>query len=1195
MARFKSWLVVFLFAGTSFAQLTGRLTGTVTDPQGAAVPNASVGLLLPGGKASLLTTRTDSAGIFDFSAVRPDVYDLVVEAMGFAKYTQEQVKVDPAREQQLPSIKLALGNTATEVTVTTSVEGVDTTTAEIATTVTQAQIQNLPVLDRQVSNLFVLEAGVAQNGRANTVINGMRPSYTNLTLDGINIQDSVRTNALDFVPNKVTISQINEFTVSTSSADSTIGGAASTVSLITPSGTNQLHGSGYWFNRNNFFAANDWFNNKDGVSRPFLNLNQLGGTIGGPIKRDKLFFFANYEAFRQHQTTPVSNTILTPTARQGILQYRGVGGVVQQFNVLTAQQLQPSQYMQNLLSQVPATGNNNSLGDGLNTTGYTFNARNNETRDNATGKLDYSLSPKHVFSGSYAWNRDILDRPDQTPFYSFIPPVSNNDNAKLLSVSYRWTPTATLTNELRGGFNFQPGTFIDRTPRPSYLITGTLFTTPIETTEIGEGRDTRYYRLEDNARWVRGRHSVAFGFQMFHSSVSSFNANANVSGIVPTYTIGISAQSPYGFNTGQIPGANSTDISRANALLATLGGLLTSGGQTFNPTSRTSGFVSGAPQVSNFRYDNYAFYALDNFKLRSNLTLTSGLRWDYFTPVNEVNGLIIQPVLINNNPVNTLLGNATLDFAGNTVGRPLYKKDLNNFGPNVSLAWDVFGDGKTSVRSGFNIAYVSDNPMNDVLNSVSGVNSGLTTTRTLSNLTSTADAPTAIPVPPFQVPTTSLAQFNLNPNSPPVEGMMDPNLVTPYVEQWNLSIERNVKNGWIVEGRYVGNHVVKIWRQIDFNQINVYQGGYIQDFIRARNNGFLAQNAGLAFNPAYNANVPGSQPLTFFPQLPSGGFLTNSTVLADIRQGEAGTLAQLYQSNLLFPSAGFSYFPNPLLLYSSMLTNRSSSSYDGAQFEVRKRTRNGMQFQANYTFSKALTDSFLQRALEAQLDNNNPGAERAPANFDQRHAFKLNHYIPLPFGGQHRLRSSNPAVSRLIDGWGLSGFLALYCGNPVAIYSARGTLNRAARSAYNTVDTPDTIGQLRALTGVFMTGNGPYWFNPANINPTTTLGVAPDGSAPFPGQVFFNPQPGSIGSLQRRVLSAPWYKSYNFAASKMFRVYERHSLELHADFYNLLNHPNFFINDQNVNSNNFGKITQQFYSEDNVGPRLVQFGLYYRF
>jgi Carboxypeptidase regulatory-like domain/TonB dependent receptor len=1185
--------ILFLTSGTLFGQVSGRLTGTVIDSTGSVVPDATVSLFLPGGKTALLTTKTDSTGIFDLISVRPELYTLVVERDGFAKNIMEQVKVDPARELALPPIELALEGTRQEVDVVSSAQAVDRTSAEIAATVAQTQVQSLPVLDRQIRNLFILEAGVSKTPNIPTVVNGMRSSYVNLTLDGIDVQDSQRSNAVDFVPNLITISQVKEFTVSTSNLSPTVGGAASTIALVTPSGTNELHGSAYWYNRNSYFAANDWFNNKNRVARPFLNLNQPGGTLGGPIIRDKLFFFANYEALRERQTLPKSQTILTPTARQGILQYR-VGGAIQQFNVLTAAQVQPSPFIANLLSKVPADGNNNSLGDGLNTTGYTFNARNNETRDNVTGKVDFNLSPKHVFAATYAWNREISDFPQTGSFYTFIPPVYSPDHAQLLSASYRWTPLSTLTNELRGGYNFMPVTFINREKLPSYFVVGMLFSSPVQSNQIGSGHDTNYYRLEDNLHWVHGRQSVSFGFQTFQTRAKYYFAG----GTIPTYIVGISSASPNGFNTGQIPGASSTDISRANSLLATLGGLLTDGNQTFNATSRTSGFVPGAPRVFNLSFNNYAAYVANDIKVRANLTLNLGLRWDYFLPVDEVNGLIVQPVPINNDAAQTLLANATLDFTGNAVGRPLYKKDRNNFAPRVGFAWDPLGDGKTAIRGGFNIAFLNDNAVYTAY-LVGSTNNGLSVTRSISNLTSRADSPEPIQTPPFQIPVTSRSNFDVSPSAPPTQAMMDPNLVMPYVEQWNLSIQREVKGGFIVEGRYIGNHVVKIWRQLDFNQVNIFQEDFLQDFLRARNNGFLAQNAGLGFNPAYNAAIPGSQRLTLFPRLPNGGLLTNATVLSTIRTGEIGTLAQNYQSLLYFPFEGFSYFPNPFALSSAAVTNRSNSTYNAAQFEVRKRTHSGIQFQANYTFSKALTDtpSMLPNSTEAQLDNNNPRNERAPAPFDQRHAVKLNHYFPLPVGGGHRLHLSNPILSRVIEGWGLSGFLAFYSGNPVAIYSARGTLNRGARSSFNTVDTAYSIDQLRKLTGIFMTSNGPYWFNPANIAPNTQA-VAPDGSAPFAGQVFFNPQPGSAGSLQRRVLNGPWYKNYDLSISKNLRIQERHSLSLRADFYNILNHPNFLISDQNVNSNGFGKFTAQYYTNNGlggVGPRLVQFGLDYRF
>ncbi len=328
--------------------------------------------------------------------------------------------------------------------------------------------------------------------------------------------------------------------------------------------------------------------------------------------------------------------------------------------------------------------------------------------------------------------------------------------------------------------------------------------------------------------------------------------------------------------------------------------------------------------------------------------------------------------------------------------------------------------------------------------------------------------------------------------------------------------------------------------------------------------------------------------------LASGGLLTNATVSGLIRSGEPGSLAQTYQTNGFLP-ANFSFFPNPYALFSSELTNISNASYNAAQFEVIKRSKSGMTFQANYTFSKSLSDALAVRGIEAQLDNNNPKIEKARSPFDTTHAFKLNHYVPLPFGNGHRFDAHNSAVNRVIGGWGLGGFLRLESGAPVSILSARGTLNRGSRSGNNTVDTTLTESQLRDITGVFKTGDTVYWINPKYINPTTGLGVAADGLAPFQNQVFFNPQPGSLGSLQRRDLDGPGFFMYDLSLSKDTRLTEHQSIQLRADFYNLFNHPNFFIGDQNVNSSSFGVISSENYTNYGVGPRLMQFGLMYRF
>ena len=262
------------------AQDTGRISGSVEDPSGAAVPKATISLTLHNGSRPLVTTVTNSGGFFTIDTLRPVYYDLVVVADGFQRYTQENLKVDVARATDLAPIKLTLASGTDSVTVIASPETVQTTSPEVSTTITRDQIERLPVGDRYALAFVTTQAGVAPS-TWETVINGQRSSFTNVTLDGINIQDNyIRTGGVDFTPNQLLLDQVQEMTVVTSNQGAASGGGASQVNFSTPSGTNQFHGDLLWQNRNNAFAANDFFDNKDGNPLPRLNKNQAGGSSG---------------------------------------------------------------------------------------------------------------------------------------------------------------------------------------------------------------------------------------------------------------------------------------------------------------------------------------------------------------------------------------------------------------------------------------------------------------------------------------------------------------------------------------------------------------------------------------------------------------------------------------------------------------------------------------------------------------------------------------------------------------------------------------------------------------------------------------------------------------------------------------------------------------------------------------------------
>ena len=1180
---------LILSALSADAQVAGRLSGSVVDQTGAAIPAATVKVYVPGGSEPVLTGETNEAGLFSFVALQPGTYDVVIAAPGFGNTAVRAVRIDPLQERGLGAIKLEVQSATTSVEVAADVQTVQLNNAENSTTITAQQVTNLPVLGRQVGTLFQTQTGVVA-GTNVTSVNGLPSSFTNVTLDGINIQDNYqRVNGLDYYPMRTTIDQVAEITVSSSNEGASLGGgAASQLTLATKSGTNTYHGSVYWFNRNNATAANDWFNDKFGLGKPFLNLNQPGAALGGHIIKDKLFFYVNYELFRNTTQTPEDFQVLTDSAKNGIFTYKDAAGntFTKQMQSLRSFALDPT--VQSLIKQLP-TANDFLTGDGLNTAGYRFNAQSNENRDQFVGRGDYYINAKHSISGTFNYINNPTLRPDAGSFFTTTPPVSNTIKDKLLSLSWRWTASPTLTNELRGGFMRAVTGFFDSNKYPASIVSAGLFVNPVNTF-LNQGRDTNTYHLQDNATWIRNRHEISFGFQAMLVNARPWNDG----GIIPTYTLGISASNTQSIQAAELPGVRTTDLSTANSLYAVLAGIISSDSQTFNVTSANSGFVPGANNNRHINWSNYAGYVQDKWKLRDNLTVNAGLRYEYWKPVDEKDGLYLAATVQNGNPVASILDpNATLNFIGGPSGRSFYKADANNFAPNVGFAWDPFRKNKTSIRGGYMMAYVNQNLMAS-MTSFLGSNQGLSFTTSQTNLSSVLSAAPTVPAPTYKVPRTLADNYALNPTG--TLAMPDPNLATPYIHQWTIGIEHEY-NGTIFSAKYVGNKGSSLLRGVDYNQVLYNANGFLADFQRAQAN---LNNTGSA---AYNASLPGSQQLTVFPLLTGGGTLTNSTILNYIRTGQVGELANTYQTNHLNGSVNF--FPNPNLQSAYLMVNSASSIYHSLQAEVTRRTRAGLLLQASYTFSKDLSNLSNDSSNDAEplLDNANPSLEWARSAFDETHQLKANYYWELPYGkGKHW--SGSRLTNAVLGGWALSGIWSYHSGSPYSILSGYGTLNRAGRST-NT-NTASILGMngstLKGLTDhVFMTGNGPYFISPSIINVNSDgRGASQAGTAPFAGQIFYNPAAGAVGNLQRRMFDSPWQWSWDMSVKKAIAITERHSVDLKFDITNWMNHPTFYVYPSqgaygtstgfSINGTTFGKLQSMNYS-----PRVLQVGAYYRF
>lgn len=1233
---------------------TSRITGRVVDSKQASIPGASVTITNEATGVSQTQTTTE-AGVYAFEALPVGNYTVTVEHAGFKKFLKTGNHIE-VNSPLTVDVVMEVGQVSEVVTVQGGPEQLQTANATISNVVEQKAIETLPLNGRNPLTLLLLEPGVVQRsfgGAGSGVhVNGSRDRAYNVTIDGIEANESSVPNPVSNLY-RINPDNVEEFKVTTNNATAEEGrNSGASISIATRSGTSEYHGTGFYFLRNEALNANEWYANAQNAPKPLIRLGQFGFEMGGPIKKNKTFFFGSYQYNRVDFTQPIDQTfgfpvVYTEQARNGIFRYfvpdpanpLVIGGTtitrnstllvnpstgallvplcatptslrcIRTYNVNAAGNNTAGRPLDSvtagLLQAYPLPNNFAAAGEGLNTATFLWNPPTQIRGPAIHARVDHNFNENNSVFGRYLWSDYNTLKGDplngRPQLYPNNPPLGEVfRRTSNLAIGWRRVISPRVVNEFTAGFGRFGFLFTQGEANPEWPDVPPWNFNNINEPYINTPRTARWVttpQVLNNLSIVRGEHVFRMGLNFrFYRHVDQRGQPGGIN-VTPSVTFSATTRPVFLGTTGNsgfalAPSINSTDQTLLGSLINNLYGLPASMNQVFISNLKDDVFLpfktgdSVTLYAEKHNLDQYNFFFQDEWKIRPNLTLNYGARWEINPPANTSpnDNVFVAETPIAGTPLPAVPKVDDPGVVNFIPAKHWYEGDFKwAIGPRFGLAYSpdfksgfmrtLFGDSSKSViRLGYGIAFdtISSFQVTAAAGRIPGLVQSCTTSFNATagafttitpgcvnspdiNRTLAGGFPTQLPAPSARPSTLLRPPQQLRTNSPPIT-VFAPDMQLPTVHEWNFSIQRELGWGLVAQAGYIGRRGQTLFMAYDINQVNPDK--ILPSFL------IMQANRAKGCTPAGTgcpAGVTGVAPpllsqlqtLGGLSATAAAGFLNSATTINELDINGAGSFARRIEDNTL----GLKLRPNQQFALITYLDNSGDSNYHAAQFTLRRRFSTGLGLSMAYTFGKSIDNQSVDPVgassggglsttnSRTPTDIRNFREERARSDFDRTHAFTAASVWEVPVGrGRKYFSNASGVLNQLLGGWSINTIYTHVSGEPFAVRSGAFTSNGSHESRAG-VQAP-VRAQLQELPASPLAG-------PVLFKPVTALTCGVDLTQPF-----CIPAPGQNGA-GRNIFIAPSYWNVDFGFIKMFPISERVKIQFRTEMFNAFNHTNF--------------------------------------